>query len=68
MLCKLSEHFQSEVPGLERPSQVPEIQKFDVYAGDVGSEGNWDLPDLTGGLDTRRIASTSVDYDQLREV
>lgn len=41
----------SEVPGLERLSDVHAIYYFDSYVAEVESEGDWDLLDLTSGLD-----------------
>lgn len=41
---------------------------LDMYTADLDGEGDWELPDLTGGHDLRHCRSVRVDYGCLQEV
>lgn len=63
-----SAYHPSKVPGLEAQQESSEICDFDATVAEVDGEGNWDLLDLTSGLELYHIAPIRVDYDEIRNV
>lgn len=63
-----SAYHPFEVTGSKAMSKALEVRAFDVYTAGFGSDGAWDLSDLTGGLDLDHFESIRVDYGQLWEV
>lgn len=55
-------YHRFEVPGSEEMSEDPEVGESDAYAAEIECEGNWDLLNLTVGLDWRSRPSIRVDY------
>lgn len=50
---------------MKASSEDPGVGDFDAYVADVELQGDWDLSDLTGGLDLGHRGSIQVGYDQL---
>lgn len=63
----LYEYHSSEVLGSEQMSEVSKVVDSATNVAEVEYWGDWDLLDLTGGLDLGDPASIRVEYDHPRE-